>query len=222
MKTCGTDMNITNDSVTQYINGFYTPLDDSLSELRAKAEDAHVPIILKETESFLGFIIRLLQPAKILEIGTAVGYSSSFFAKLGADVISVEKDETVAKQAKFNIESLGLSGKIQIFTGDGEEVIKSLSKDLCDFDMVFIDAAKSHYKRFLDASLPLCKDGAVIISDNVLLKAATASDEFDPNGRFKTNIKKMRQYLNYISEHPDLDTVVLSCGDGLALSRYRK
>ena len=84
---------------------------------------------------------------------------------------------------------------------------------------VFIDAAKSHYKRFLDASLPFCHENTLIVSDNVLLKGATASDSLDIKGRFKTNIKRMRQYLDYIESHPRLDTVIISCGDGLALSR---
>ena len=104
----------------------------------------------------------------------------------------------------------------------GEEVLKSLKEkeNGLSFDMVFIDAAKSHYKRFMDAALPLCRSGAVIISDNVLLKGTTASDSLDPNRRFKTNIKRMREYLMYISDHPRLDTAIIACGDGLALSRY--
>lgn len=213
-------MNITNDAVTGYINGFYKPLTDDLRTLREKSEEEKVPIILKETESFLGFIIGMVKPKRILEIGAAVGYSSSFFAELGSRVVTVEKNPETAERAEKNIEALGYKDKITVLVGDGEEIISSLDRDN-KFDMVFIDAAKSHYKRFLDAALPLCKEGTIIISDNVLLKAATASDEFDPKGRFKTNIKNMRNYLSYISEHPDLDTVILSCGDGLALSRYK-
>jgi len=222
MKIYGINMNITNDDVTKYINGFYKPQSDELCGLRKEAEKQRVPIILKETESFLKFVIKAMRPERILEIGTAVGYSAAVFAMLGAEVITIEKSPEMAQTAVNNIRSLGLEKKITVLTGDGEEAIRENLKEELMFDMVFIDAAKSHYKRFLDAALPLCRENALIISDNVLLKGATASDAFDPNGRFKTNIKKMRQYLDYITAHPMLDTVILSCGDGLALSRYRK
>lgn len=214
-------MNITNDKVTEYIQGFYKPLNNNFETLRRSAEKDRVPIILKETESFLQFFMRLERPKSVLEIGTAVGYSALMFASMGADVVTVEKDESVAEVAAKNIAEMDYADKIKVLTGDGEEAIRQNIETGRTFDLVFIDAAKSHYRRFLEAAMPHCHEGTVIISDNVLLKAATASDDFDPNGRFKTNIKNMRLYLEYISEHPKLDTVVLSCGDGLALSRYK-
>lgn len=86
-------MNITNDLVTEYINGFYLPLDEELSELRKSAEERKVPVILRETESLLGFIFRFLKPERVLEIGTAVGYSAAFFIRSGAQkVVTIEKD----------------------------------------------------------------------------------------------------------------------------------
>ncbi len=215
-------MNITNDSVTEYINGFYRPLDDFMQTLRIQAEEDSIPIILKETESFLGFLIRSEAPLKILEIGTATGYSAIFFAKLGADVFTVEIDENMAETARYNVSDAGLEDKVTVFTGDGEKVIlETLIKER-PFDMIFIDAAKSHYERFLEAALSVCRNGSLIISDNVLLKGTTASDEFCKTRRFRTNIKRMRGYLDHLSEREDLDTVILSCGDGLALSRYKK
>lgn len=211
--------NITNGEVTNYINGFYKPLNQQMEALRKSAEENHIPIILKETESFLEFVVKATAPRRILEIGTAVGYSAAFFACLGADVVTVEKSEEMAGIAAGNIKRLGLEEKVTILTGDGEEAIRQNIKEGDLFDMVFIDAAKSHYKRFLDASLPFCHENTLIVSDNVLLKGATASDSLDIKGRFKTNIKRMRQYLDYIEAHPRLDTVIISCGDGLALSR---
>ena len=204
-------MNITNEFVSEYLRDFYRPVSDSLYALRLKAEQDGVPVILRETEEFLCFMMKVLHPETVLEIGTAVGYSSMVFASMGASVVTVEKDEL-----------MGFSHEIRLLKGDGEEVLKSLKEkeNGLSFDMVFIDAAKSHYKRFLDAALPLCRPGAVIISDNVLLKGTTASDSLDPNRRFKTNIKRMREYLTYISDHPRLDTAIIACGDGLALSRY--
>lgn len=215
-------MNITSEFVSEYLRDFYRPVSDSLYALRLKAEQDGVPVILRETEEFLCFMMKVLHPETVLEIGTAVGYSSMVFASMGASVITVEKDEKMAEKAAGNFELMGFSHKIRLLKGDGEEVLKSLKEkeNGLSFDMVFIDAAKSHYKRFLDAALPLCRSGAVIISDNVLLKGTTASDSLDPNRRFKTNIKRMREYLTYISDHPRLDTAIIACGDGLALSRY--
>lgn len=216
------NITITNEFVSEYLRDFYRPVSDSLYALRLKAEQDGVPVILRETEEFLCFMMKVLHPETVLEIGTAVGYSSMVFASMGASVITVEKDEKMAEKAAGNFELMGFSHKIRLLKGDGEEVLKSLKEkeNGLSFDMVFIDAAKSHYKRFLDAALPLCRPGAVIISDNVLLKGTTASDSLDPNRRFKTNIKRMREYLMYISDHPRLDTAIIACGDGLALSRY--
>lgn len=144
--------NITNGEVTNYINGFYKPLNQQMEALRKSAEENHIPIILKETESFLEFVVKATTPRRILEIGTAVGYSAAFFACLGADVVTVEKSEEMAGIAAGNIKRLGLEEKVTILTGDGEEAIRQNMKKGDLFDMVFIDAAKSHYKRFLDAS----------------------------------------------------------------------
>lgn len=214
-------MNITNDIVTEYIQKFYVPIDENFSVLRQNAEKCKVPIILRETESFLTFLLGLLKPKNVLEIGTAIGYSAMVFASFGANVITIEKDQDMVKTAINNINTMGFSDKIKVLNGDGEVAIKENLDENDMFDLIFIDAAKSHYQRFLDAAIPFCSKNSIIVSDNVLLKAATASDQFDPKGRFKTNIRKMRQYLEYISDHPKLDTIILSCGDGLALSRYK-
>ena len=100
--------NITNGDVTNYINGFYKPLNQQMEALRKSAEENHIPIILKETESFLEFVVKATAPRRILEIGTAVGYSAAFFACLGADVVTVEKSEEMAGIAAGNIKRLGL------------------------------------------------------------------------------------------------------------------
>ena len=215
-------MNITNEDVTNYINGFYKPQAAHLAALRQEAESDGVPVILRETENFLAFLLKAFKPARILEIGTAVGYSAIFFAQLGAEVVTVEKSPDMADTARENIKEAGFESKITVLVGDGEEAIRQKLKESDVFDMVFIDAAKSHYRRFLDAALPFCRDGSFIVSDNVLLKGASASDKYDPNGRFKTNVRNMRRYLDYISDCPYLDTSVIACGDGLALSVYSR
>ncbi len=217
------ERNITNDLVTEYINSFYTPVSSEFEALRAKAEQDRVPIILKETESFLDVLLKIIAPKRILEIGCAVGYSAMFFSKCcGAEVITIEKDCDMVVRARENIEKMGFSRKIKVVEGDGEECIKQLIESGEDsFDMVFIDAAKSHYKRFLEASLDICADNAVIVSDNVLFKGRTVSDIYDPTGKHKTNIRKMREYVEFITKDERMDTTVISCGDGLSISRLK-
>ena len=214
------ERNITNEIVTEYINGFYKPLNGDFYALRLKAEEEHVPIILKEAESFLKVFLKITAPKRILEIGCAVGYSAMFFSAVsGADVVTIEKDKFMAAAASVNITRMRIKKKINILEGDGEECMKLLALKKTDpFDMVFIDASKSHYKRFLDAALKLCRPGSIILSDNVLLRGCTASDIYDPSGKYKTNIKKMREYVDFINNDPRIDTSVITCGDGLAIS----
>ncbi|MEG2785021.1 MAG: O-methyltransferase [Anaerovoracaceae bacterium] len=217
-------MNITNDIVTDYINSFYKAKNVQLDRFRRESEDKNVPIILRETENFLNVLLEVRKPKKILEIGTAVGYSAAYFATVREDseIFTIEKQEKAFSVAEKNIENLGLCEKIHLFQGDGEDCINAIKEQgVGDFDMVFIDAAKSHYKRFLDAATSICATNALIVSDNVLMRARTASDVYDPTGRHVTNIKKMREYLEYITSSPNFSTSIISCGDGLALSVFR-
>ena len=217
------ERNITNDIVTEYINGFYQPASPELGTLRLEAEAEKVPIILKETESFLRVMLSIAAPKRILEIGCAVGYSAMFFtAVTGAQVVTIEKDPEMATKAATNIKKLGFEDKIRIIEGDGEEGVNILFEEGEEpFDLVFIDAAKSHYKRFLEASWKLCRQGTVVISDNVLFKARIASDIYDPTGKHKTNIKKMREYVDFITSDPRMETSIIACGDGVSVSKIK-
>ncbi|WP_312353136.1 O-methyltransferase [Aminipila sp.] len=218
-------MNIINDKVTQYIDELYKPLTPELGQLRREAEEARVPIILRDTEGLLLNIIRMNNPKRILEIGTAVGYSASCFAAVNkeTEIITVEYNEETYKTALMNIEKLGFSDNITVYLGDGAEVTEKLYEEGCSpFDLIFIDAAKSHYKRFWEAAVKLTHAGTVIISDNVLMKAMTVSNEYDVYGKHKTNIRKMREYVQYINQLEDCHTCVIPVGDGVAISILTK
>ena len=216
--------NITNDIVTEYINSFYEPVSDELGRLRLESEAEKVPIILRETESFLRTFLSIMHPERILEIGCAVGYSAMFFSAVsGAEVVTIEKDPEMAAKASANIKRLCFEDKIRIIEGDGEEGIDGLfEQGEAPFDIVFIDAAKSHYKRFLEASWKLCRPGTIVISDNVLFKGRIASDIYDPTGKHKTNIKKMREYVEFITSDPRLETTIIACGDGISVSKIKE
>lgn len=217
--------NITNDLVDNYIWEYYRPINESLGELRKIGETDHVPIIQKDTEMVLTSYLKLKKPKKILEIGTAIGYSGIYFAAVcpDAEIYTIEKDETMLQAARHNFEVSGMQDRITSLFGDGQEQIEKLKTQGIDgFDFVFIDAAKSHYKRFLEAALTVAADEALIISDNILMKGMTASDEFDTFRKHKTNIRKMREYVEFICNQKDLDTSLLTVGDGLAVTFYKR
>lgn len=217
--------NITNDLVDNYIWDYYAPVNESLGQLRSMGEKDRVPIIQKDTEMVLSSYLKLKQPKKILEIGTAIGYSGIYFATVcpDAEVYTIEKDETMLQAARHNFEVSGMNDRIHSLFGDGQEQIDKLrDQGIEDFDFIFIDAAKSHYKRFLEAALTVASQGALIISDNILMRGMTVSDEFDTFKKHKTNIRKMREYVNFICTQKDLDTSIMAVGDGLAVTFYKR
>lgn len=219
----GTNMNITNDIITAYINNLYHSENPKLMALREFAEEKHVPIILKDTEGLLISLLKIKKPQHILEIGAAIGYSACCFADgCGCKVTTIEADEEAFEAAKTNISELGFADKVEVRSGDARDVLLQIAKEQGEdkelFDVVFIDAAKSHYKKFWDLALPLCKQDALIICDNVLMKGMTASDEYDPRKKYKTSIRKMREFISYITHLEYANTYVLPVGDGVSLS----
>lgn len=218
-------MDITDRSVTSYINSKYRAVSEELIPFRNVGERDRIPIILKETESFLSMLLDLKKPKKIFEIGTAIGYSAAFFALSDKDieVYSVEKDEYAFNAARKNIENAGVSDRVHLYLGDGQLIAEKLRDEgVRGFDMVFIDAAKSHYKRFLDSALEIVNDGALIVSDNVLQHGMTADEDNDPKNKHRTNIKTMREYIDHMYADKHFHTVMMAIGDGVLVSIYRK
>lgn len=223
--TIGIGNRITNDEVTDFINDYYKPLSLEFDILRKYGEFHNVPIILKETENYLNTFLDLIKPKKILEIGTAIGYSALYFASKckDAEVYTVEKDEAAYEEAKDIISNFidvkNIDSKIYTFVGDGEEVIETLYKEGDkDFDLIFIDAAKSHYLRFFKAALNLSKKGTVIICDNVLMHGMTVYYDIEKYRKHRTNVKRMREFIDYIMESDSLETSLLAIGDGMSIS----
>lgn len=213
--------NITNDKVIDYINSYYKPLNHRLLELREAGEANNVPIIMRETESFLSFLLEVKKPKKILEIGTAIGYSAAFFAVKcpDAEVLTIEKKPEMAEIAIKNIENLNLENRIRVLKGDGEDMLKDFRDPM--FDFIFIDAAKSHYERFFKAACKAAVDEAIIVSDNVLQHGMTVSNEYDVYDKHRTNIRQMRAFVDFLDTYGGT-TGLLSQGDGLALTIVRK
>jgi len=207
--------------ITEYLHSLFPQKDAFLSELEEYAEKFEVPIIHPEVRAFLEVVCKIHKPKRILEVGTAIGYSASVFAKqLPKDgrVITIERDPDMTQLALSNIEKAGLDDVIRVIEGEALEVLSCLDSK---FDIIFIDAAKGYYNEFLELTLPLINDGGLIISDNVLYKGMTATDELVKR-RQKTIVGRMRDYLTLLCEHKNLTTSVLPLGDGVAISYYSK
>ena len=216
---------ITNEQVTDYIVGFYRPLNEKLGDLRRECDKTAVPIILPETETFLSTFFEIIRPERILEIGTSVGYSSMFFCekmlRMGVtkpEVYTIEKDEETYRIAERNIADYGYGKHVHGLLGDGQEAIDSLVSDGIEkFDMVFIDAAKSHYMRFLEASLRILKKDGVIICDDTLFQGRPALDPEEPPRKHRTNVKALREFNETVAKDPRFSSVLTSIGNGLTI-----
>ena len=214
---------IRTENVNNYIEKYYRPINSGMADLREEAEEAHVPIILRETEMFLGTFVPLITPKKILEIGAAIGYSALYFSYLlpEATVLSVERDDEMWEQAKLNITEHSKKDNIFVAHSDAVEFLEMLQHEgewkSEPFDFIFIDAAKSHYREFFDLVLPITKEGSFIICDNILMKGMTSDNEM--NKKHKTSIKRMRSFVDYICDIPNTDTKILSLGDGISITK---
>ena len=193
-----------------------------LGELEAYATQFNVPIVQPEIAQYLKVFMKIAKPRAVLEIGTAIGYSGALIAleMERGTIDTIELNEMMFAKAKetFSVLSeLAPSVAVTQHLGSATDVIPTLNKA---FDLIFIDASKGHYKEFFDLCYPMLKEGGVIISDNVLYKGMIATNLYLVRRKI-TIVKRMRKYLAFISEHPELETTVLPMGDGLAIS-YKK
>lgn len=206
------------DAVKDYIDGLYSPASEGLAELRRVGEEGHIPIILKDTETLIGVILQMKKPKNILEIGAAIGYSASYFSERAAGysdaakITTIEVDPLYANDAEENLKG---RNNVTLVRGDARQVLAETDDE---YDLVFIDAAKSHYAEFWEAVMPHVSEGAVIICDNVLMKGKTADPSIDEEGRFVTNIKYMRAFLDMITNDERVITSVIAAGDGMSIS----
>ncbi len=192
---------------------------EEFENLKKDALENHIPIIMDDTLEKIKEILETEKPKRILEIGTAVGYSASCFVKYSENAIvdTIELDEERAKQAIENVKKIGVDKNINIMIGNAVEILPTLSGE---YDIVFIDAAKSKYSIFLEEGIRLIKNGGLILADNVLYKGYVMSDYNKHKQR--TAVRNLREYIKEISENPNLETEILEIGDGLAITRVTK
>lgn len=192
-----------------------------LEEIKKDALENHVPILQDESLNVINTILDIKRPNRILEIGTAVGYSAINFSKyLSGDspkITTIEIKKEMYDIAINNIEKMGLSKKIQVINADATTYLKEIKEE---FDVIFIDAAKGQYLVYLEEAIRMAKDGAIIIADNVYFKGRVLSDYNEHKYRTATN--RLRKYLDIISRDERLNSIVLNVGDGVAISVVHK
>ena len=192
---------------------------EKLEEIKQKALEQHIPIIMDDTLEVVAKILLEKRPNRILEIGTAVGYSAICFSAYlneNGKIDTIERDEGRVREAKENIKKAEVESKINIYAGDAVELLPTLQEK---YDVVFIDAAKGKYPFFLKQALRLIQKDGVIIADNVLYKGYVMGDYNKHKQR--TAVRNLREYIAEVTNNTNLQTEILEVGDGLAISRYQ-
>lgn len=191
-----------------------------LEIIKQKALEEHIPIIMDDTLEVVDKILKELKPKKILEIGTAVGYSAMCFSEYlqeDGKIDTIERDEERVKEARENIKKVEVENKINIYEGDAVEILPTLNDK---YDMIFIDAAKGKYPFFLKEALRMLNENGVILADNILYKGYVMSDYNKHKQR--TAVRNLREYIAETTNNPNLETEILEVGDGLAITRKIK
>lgn len=209
---------IVNERFISYINSLESGDSDFVLELAKEAEDTYVPIIRKETASLLKTLIAMKQPKKILEVGTAIGYSAIIMSEHmpeGCTITTIEKYEKRIPIARENFKKAGKDGVITLIEGDAQEVLAGLTGT---FDFIFMDAAKGQYGSFFPEIMRLLEPGGILVSDNVLQDGDIIESRYAVTRRNRTIHTRMREYLYELKHNEELQTSIITIGDGVALS----
>ena len=210
---------IVNDRIRDYLHSLESSQGVLLDTIEKEALEAYVPIIKRETASLLRTMVAALKPARILEIGTAVGYSALLMCQAmprECQITTIEKYGKRIPVARRNFKKAGEEGRITLLEGDADVLLKELEGR--SFDLVFMDAAKGQYLHWLPQLLKVMPVGAVLISDNVLQDGDIVESRFAVQRRNRTIHSRMREYLHTLKHMEELETAVIPIGDGVTIS----
>nr|WP_322099530.1 O-methyltransferase [Gottfriedia endophytica] len=210
-------------AIRHYLANFYKHREPFIEEMEQYADEFHVPIMDRAGMEFMLGLLYLIQPNTILEIGSAIGYSSIRMAKAfpNLKIVTMERNAERIIKAKHYIGESGYSDRIRLLEGDALQLVDQLPEDL-KFDVIFIDAAKGQYKRFFELYEPFLAEKGVIISDNVLFKGLVAENaDLVDDRRKRALIKKIQNYNEWLMNHPGYDSTIIPIGDGVAISKKK-
>lgn len=211
-----------NKKLEDYLLSTLPANDEWITKMEKQAAEERIPIMDKLSINLLLQMIQMMRPKKILEIGTAIGYSVLRMHSVhpSSHITTIERESNRYEQAIQNIQDQNKQNMIHVINGDGLVELQKFALNDDKFDFIFIDAAKSQYKRFFELSNPLLNEGGVILSDNVLFKGYVAKLPEQKN-RYSKMAQKMNDYNKWLVNHPDYITTIIPIGDGVAIS-YKK
>jgi len=211
---------IVHDYIETYLKGLASMDDDAIAVLEEYAFENHIPIIQKEAGRLLETLIHVVKPLKILELGTAIGYSSILMSRCAGSrtkITTIERDPDMVRLARINAGNFDCEENIEVLEGDCLEILKSLNEK---YDFIFIDAGKGHYGDFFPHCARLLNENGIIVSDNVLFRGMVASDDLVEK-RMSTIVKRMREYIDMLLKNKEFHTTVIPIGDGMAVTARR-
>ena len=208
---------IVSDRMTTFINSLDPGNPEYLDRLEEEAIADFVPIIRKDMQAFLKFMMRLCKPRKIIEVGTAVGFSALLMSEYApeAHITTIENYEKRIPIARDNIAKAGKSASIDLIPGDATEILPTLTDT---YDFIFMDAAKGQYINFLPEIMRLLSKGGILVSDNVLQDGDIIESRFAVVRRDRTIHTRMREYLYTLKHMEGVSTVILPVGDGITVT----
>ena len=212
---------IADERMMTFIRSFDKGNPAYLEELEKYSRETNVPIIRPQMQSLLKFLLTWGKPMKILEVGTAIGFSAllmSEYAPEGCHITTIEKYEKRIPLARENFKKAGKEQNITLLEGDATQILAELHEE---YDLIFMDAAKGQYINFLPDILRLMAPGGILVSDNILQDGDIVESKYAVTRRNRTIHNRMREYLYELTHHEQLQTVILQDGDGVALSVKR-
>lgn len=212
---------IVEERLVTYLHSLEQENSEILEEIEQEALRDSVPIIRKEMQSFLKVLLAIKRPTRILEVGTAVGFSALLMSEYASEECTITTIENYEKRipiARENFKRAGKEQKITLIEGDAMEVLTELSGP---YDFIFMDAAKGQYIAYLPEVLRILEPDGVLVSDNVLQDGNIIESRFAVERRDRTIHSRMREYLYTLKHHPDLETSIIPLGDGTAVSVKR-
>ena len=208
---------VTDDYINSYLRTIQPHYDGVLGEIEKESRDAQVPVIPHETARLLSVLLTMKKPKNILEVGTAVAFSSGLMSRYlqdGGTITTIDRYELMLKDARKNIARMGLEDTIKILEGDAADILPTLTGP---YDVIFLDAAKGQYSAFLPHCLRLLPVGGLLIVDDVLQGGDIAKTRFSVPRRQRTIHKRLRNFLWDISHNDALESSIVPIGDGLAV-----
>lgn len=207
-------------NVSGYIKSFEKDLRKELAEIEAYGISNAIPIIKKDAQSLLRFVLKTFRPSHILEIGTAIGFSACLMAEYlpaSSDILTIEKMPDRIEVARANIKKTGYEAKISIAEGDASEILTKLNAEGRKFDFIFMDAAKAQYPDYFEKINLMLDKGGILLADNILQEGSVAESKFSVPRRERTIHMRMREFLSIVMNSADYNSVIIPIGDGMLL-----